>query len=118
MTQQQMECHKLHQSKVLYILYLSEGTYYCLNMILITLSSFLNVLIVDLTSHGTRAATLPRLRHVMSCMFVLAQSFITSNSLSTNTHTGMDFKVSSKQSRSDVLFKCLSSLPFKILCSH
>ncbi|XP_005094753.2 neuronal acetylcholine receptor subunit beta-3 [Aplysia californica] len=36
------------------------GTYYCLNMILITLSSFLNVLIVDLTTHGLRTATPPR----------------------------------------------------------
>ncbi|KAL8616956.1 hypothetical protein ACOMHN_041874 [Nucella lapillus] len=31
------------------------GTYYCLNMIIITMSCFLNVLIVDLTAHGTRA---------------------------------------------------------------
>ncbi|GFS06732.1 neuronal acetylcholine receptor subunit alpha-7 [Elysia marginata] len=36
------------------------GTYYCLNMILITLSSFLNVLIVDLTTHGLRTASPPR----------------------------------------------------------
>ncbi|KAL8563805.1 hypothetical protein ACOMHN_058663 [Nucella lapillus] len=35
------------------------GTYYCLNMIIITLSCFLNVLIVDLTAHGTRASKPP-----------------------------------------------------------
>ncbi|CAG5131976.1 unnamed protein product, partial [Candidula unifasciata] len=39
------------------------GAYYCVNMILITLSSFLNVLIVDLTTHGMRASALPKLRH-------------------------------------------------------
>ncbi|CAL1539684.1 unnamed protein product [Lymnaea stagnalis] len=38
------------------------GTYYCLNMILITLSSFLNVLIVDLTTHGQRTTTPPKIR--------------------------------------------------------
>ncbi|RUS77479.1 hypothetical protein EGW08_014754, partial [Elysia chlorotica] len=38
------------------------GTYYCLNMILITLSSFLNVLIVDLTTHGLRTSAPPRFR--------------------------------------------------------
>ncbi|XP_059175766.1 neuronal acetylcholine receptor subunit beta-3-like [Physella acuta] len=36
------------------------GTYYCLNMILITLSSFLNVLIVDLTTHGQRTTAPPK----------------------------------------------------------
>lgn len=35
------------------------GTYYCLNMILITLSSFLNLLIVDLNTHGLRATAPP-----------------------------------------------------------
>ncbi|XP_076458177.1 neuronal acetylcholine receptor subunit alpha-5-like [Babylonia areolata] len=35
------------------------GTYYCLNMIIITMSCFLNVLIVDLTAHGTRASKPP-----------------------------------------------------------
>ncbi|BFZ17268.1 hypothetical protein BsWGS_20307 [Bradybaena similaris] len=51
------------------------GTYYCLNMLLITLSSFLNVLIVDLTTHGTRASALPKLRyfffnHLAKCLFM------------------------------------------------
>ena len=31
------------------------GTYYCLNMVLITLSSFLNVFVVNMTFFGARA---------------------------------------------------------------
>ena len=44
------------------------GSYYCLNMIIITLSCFLNVLIVDLTAHGTRANKPP------GCIWVRSSS--------------------------------------------
>ena len=33
---------------------LSTGTYYCLNMVLITLSSFLNAIVVYMSFYGAR----------------------------------------------------------------
>nr|KAI8766129.1 neuronal acetylcholine receptor subunit beta-3 [Biomphalaria glabrata] len=59
------------------------GTYYCLNMILITLSSFLNVLIVDLTTHGQRTQAPPKVgmfffKYIAKCLMMddLVRPFI------------------------------------------
>lgn len=45
------------------------GTYYCLNMILITLSTFLNVFVVNLSFYGARAPVPKLLRTVMFQFF-------------------------------------------------
>ena len=41
-----------------------SGTYYCLNMILITLSTFLNVFVVNLSFYGARAPVPKPLKNV------------------------------------------------------
>lgn len=45
------------------------GTYYCLNMIIITMSCFLNVTTVDLAAHGTRTTKTPSFTWVFYNVF-------------------------------------------------
>ncbi|WAQ96377.1 ACHA3-like protein, partial [Mya arenaria] len=51
-------------------------TYYCLNMVLITASTFLNVLVVNLSFYGARSAVMFRYFARAMCMNSLVQPFL------------------------------------------
>lgn len=51
-----------------------SGTYFCLNMILITTSTFLNVLVVNLSFYGARAPV-PKLMKKVCALYLIVLLF-------------------------------------------